>query len=152
MGCGWVAGWLGGFMRIMPRCGSILQAGTCHILRLAENPRWSRVWQYLSYVSISEFNITTCNKEVWWGMCKLCYNAGRNRSNKPTGRQAWALVVCTCKLARWQALFKMLNIHFWISWRKFESFLDVCFEAKFKIFIPQLFENVGINVSFLVLK
>ena len=32
-------------MKIMPRCGSILQAGTCHILRLAENPRWSRVWQ-----------------------------------------------------------------------------------------------------------
>ena len=31
---------------IMPRCGSILQAGTCQILSLAENPRWSRVWQY----------------------------------------------------------------------------------------------------------
>ena len=24
---------------------SILQAGTCQILSLAENPRWSRVWQ-----------------------------------------------------------------------------------------------------------
>ena len=32
MGCGWV----GGFMTIMPRCGSILQAETCQILRLAE--------------------------------------------------------------------------------------------------------------------
>ena len=30
----------------MPRCGSILQAGTCQILSLAENPRWSRVWQF----------------------------------------------------------------------------------------------------------
>ena len=40
-------GWLGGFgSRIMPRCGSILQADTCQILSLAENPRWSRVWQY----------------------------------------------------------------------------------------------------------
>ena len=25
--------------------GSILQVGTCQILSLAENPRWSRVWQ-----------------------------------------------------------------------------------------------------------
>ena len=39
-------GWVGGFMIIMPRCGSILQAGTCQILSLAENPRWSRVWQH----------------------------------------------------------------------------------------------------------
>ena len=42
MGCG---GWVGGFMRIMPRCGSILQAEPCQILRLAEKPRWSRMWQ-----------------------------------------------------------------------------------------------------------
>ena len=42
----WVAvGWVGGFITIIPRCGSILQAGTCQILSLAENPRWSRVWQ-----------------------------------------------------------------------------------------------------------
>ena len=25
----------------MPRCGSILQAGTCQIFSIAENPRWS---------------------------------------------------------------------------------------------------------------
>ena len=31
------SGWLG---------GSILQAETCQILSLAENPRWSLVWQY----------------------------------------------------------------------------------------------------------
>ena len=31
---------------IMPLHGSILQVGTCQILSLAENPRWSRVWQY----------------------------------------------------------------------------------------------------------
>ena len=31
--------------RIMPLRDSILQAGTCQILSLAENPRWSRVWQ-----------------------------------------------------------------------------------------------------------
>ena len=30
---------------IMPRCGSILQAGTCQIFSKAGNPRWSRVWQ-----------------------------------------------------------------------------------------------------------
>ena len=29
----------------MPLRGSILQVGTCQILNLAENPRWSRVWQ-----------------------------------------------------------------------------------------------------------
>ena len=31
---------------IMPLRGSILQAETCQIPSLAENPRWSRVWQY----------------------------------------------------------------------------------------------------------
>ena len=52
VGCGGyvVGGWLrrlcgGSLQIIMPLCGSILQAGTCQILSLAENPRWSRVWQ-----------------------------------------------------------------------------------------------------------
>ena len=45
--CGWVGA--GPSQRIMLLCGSILQAGTCQILSLAENPRWSRVWQYGSY-------------------------------------------------------------------------------------------------------
>ena len=37
---GWVGGWVGGpSQRIMPLCGSILQAGTCQILSLAEYPR-----------------------------------------------------------------------------------------------------------------
>ena len=34
--------------KIMPLRGSILQVGTCQILSLAENPRWSRVWQQVS--------------------------------------------------------------------------------------------------------
>ena len=33
-------------MIIIPLRGSILQVGTCQILSLAKNPRWSRVWQY----------------------------------------------------------------------------------------------------------
>ena len=42
---GWVGGgWL--WVKKMSHCGSILQAETCQILSLAENPRWSRVWQY----------------------------------------------------------------------------------------------------------
>ena len=41
---GWVGGWL--LQEILPLSGSILQAGTYQILSLAENPRWSRVWQY----------------------------------------------------------------------------------------------------------
>ena len=40
-----VGGWF--FQEIIPLRGSILQAGTCQILSLAENPRWSRVWQYM---------------------------------------------------------------------------------------------------------
>ena len=48
-GGGWVAG---GFLRIMPHCGSILQAGTCQIFSLAENPRWSRVWQYQGFATV----------------------------------------------------------------------------------------------------
>ena len=38
-----VGGWF--FQEVIPLRGSILQAGTCQILSLAENPRWSRVWQ-----------------------------------------------------------------------------------------------------------
>ena len=33
------------FLRILPPFGFILQAGTCRILSLAENSRWSQVWQ-----------------------------------------------------------------------------------------------------------
>ena len=42
-----LGGWgvRGPSQRIMPLCGSILQVGTCQILSLAQNPRWSRVWQ-----------------------------------------------------------------------------------------------------------
>ena len=40
VGGGWVT-----IQIIMPLRGSILQVGTCQILSLAENPRWSRVWQ-----------------------------------------------------------------------------------------------------------
>ena len=41
-----LAGWVGGSrVIIVPLCGSIMQAETCQILSLAENPRWSRVWQ-----------------------------------------------------------------------------------------------------------
>ena len=42
---GRVGGWWVTIRRIMPLRGSILQVGTCQILSLAENPRWSRVWQ-----------------------------------------------------------------------------------------------------------
>ena len=36
-------GWVGGrfFQDILPLLGSILQAGTCQILSIAKNPRWS---------------------------------------------------------------------------------------------------------------
>ena len=36
-----VGGWF--LQKIKPLCGSILQVGTCQILSLAENPRWSQV-------------------------------------------------------------------------------------------------------------
>ena len=38
--------WMGFLQEIIPLRGSILQAGTCQIFSLAEDPRWSRVWQY----------------------------------------------------------------------------------------------------------
>ena len=39
-------GWVGTFFQdIFPLRGSILLAGTCQIISLAKNPRWSRVWQ-----------------------------------------------------------------------------------------------------------
>ena len=44
------SGPLGVLQKIIPLCGSILQAGTCQILSLAEKPRWSRatLWQWLT--------------------------------------------------------------------------------------------------------
>ena len=43
---GWVVGgWVVTIRRIMPLRGSILQAGTCQILSLAESSKCSRVWQ-----------------------------------------------------------------------------------------------------------
>ena len=42
LSCGWVGG---PSQEMIPLRGSILQAETCQILSLAENPRWSRVWQ-----------------------------------------------------------------------------------------------------------
>ena len=44
---GWVGGWVANTYKIMPLRGSILQAETCTILSLTENPRWSRVWQHV---------------------------------------------------------------------------------------------------------
>ena len=41
MTAGWLAGWLAQSVIIVPLRGSILQAETCQILNLAENPRWS---------------------------------------------------------------------------------------------------------------
>ena len=35
---------------IMPLYGSILQAVTCKILSLAENTRWSRLWQIRKFL------------------------------------------------------------------------------------------------------
>ena len=37
---------MGLLQEIVSLRGSILQAGTCQIFCLAEDPRWSRVWQY----------------------------------------------------------------------------------------------------------
>ena len=37
--------------KIKALCGSVLQVGTCQILSLAENPRCSRVWQYVCMYS-----------------------------------------------------------------------------------------------------
>ena len=41
----WVDGWVCIWQEIISLRGSILQAGICQIFSLAENPRWSRVWQ-----------------------------------------------------------------------------------------------------------
>ena len=54
----WVGRWVGGLLlqEIIQLHGSILQAGTCQIFSLAENLRWSRVWQY-SYRSTPNFTL-----------------------------------------------------------------------------------------------
>ena len=66
---GWVGGWVGEWVngwflqRILPLCGSILQAGTCLILCFAKNPRWSWVWQYFLDSEIPQCWI--CNLLLW---------------------------------------------------------------------------------------
>ena len=49
---GWLAGRLAGWLSDY---SAILQVGTCQILRLAETPRWSRVWQQSSSLLIHHF-------------------------------------------------------------------------------------------------
>ena len=64
LGGGWVDEWVSGFWyMIKPLCGSILQAGTCQILSLAESPRWSRVWQQMKQ---AELNLIYCSPCVTW--------------------------------------------------------------------------------------
>ena len=47
MAGGWMGGWIGGYLEeIMPLRGFILQAGTCQILNLPENPGWSWMGQF----------------------------------------------------------------------------------------------------------
>ena len=73
MGGRWVSGgWVGGFgSRIKPLYGSILQAESCQILSLAENPRWIRVWQHsksalLHTLQKEHFQDIFCiNKNKW---------------------------------------------------------------------------------------
>ena len=48
-------------VEILPLCGSILQAWTCQILSLAENQRWSQVWQ-LPHGGMAERNLATSSK------------------------------------------------------------------------------------------
>ena len=56
--CNGTDGWVT-IRRIMPLRGSILQVWTCQILSLAENPRWSRVWQKKTYNS-------TCRSSTYY--------------------------------------------------------------------------------------
>ena len=64
MGCGWVGGLAGGFTRIMPRYGSILQAGTRQILSLAENPRWSP--------SVAKSHLHFLMEDTSWYFLTIC--------------------------------------------------------------------------------
>ena len=48
----------------MPLRGSVLQAGTCQILSLAENPRWSRVWQKKEESAVLEATLATAQAEL----------------------------------------------------------------------------------------
>ena len=77
IGGGWVGGWVGvwvGFLQeIMPLRGSILQAGTCQILSLAENPRWSRVWQQ---------QISVINDLQFYQVLKLGFRINSNNKTK----------------------------------------------------------------------
>ena len=62
---GWLGGWLGGrfFQDIIPLRGSILQAGTCQILSLAEYP--SLVWQ--SILAGGDTAHQNEKKSIWSG-------------------------------------------------------------------------------------
>ena len=92
-------GWVGGLMRIMPRCGFILQAWTCQILILAENPSWSRVWpQYCG---------TPC---IMW-------------SDIYTNLATWALALMSLAI-----LATLLFIVFNSSWHKLTTYLIDLFD------------------------
>ena len=58
--------------KMLPLCGSILQAETCQTLSIAENPRWSRVWQYWT-LKVSIFGCPEENRNS-----SSCSNAGQH--------------------------------------------------------------------------
>ena len=62
----WPGGWF--FQDIIPLCGSILQAETCQILSLAENPRWSPSVAIATSRSYCMFRNSLCwFKKIWVG-------------------------------------------------------------------------------------
>ena len=66
MGYGWRVGrWVGDFIKILPLSCAILQAGSSKIFSFAENPNWSRMWQfYFFYLKKSFF------KHCWNALIK----------------------------------------------------------------------------------
>ena len=78
---------MGGYLQeIMPLHGSILQDGTCQILSLAENPRWSQVRQYFKsfcrhsgHVSI---DILNQNSSIYPQCSAYAYNADTGEGGK----------------------------------------------------------------------
>ena len=128
---GWAGGWF--FQEILPLRGSILQAGTCQILSLAENPRWSRVWQYLPR--------------------KKYFNCGRlhNFLNKlnciqiKTPEVDWYMAICH-NIYFVPELFVLLIP---VSWkRKSYIFLEAnssCYQTYFQLSNPVVIETLAVQ-------
>ena len=148
-----MGGWVDGYLQeIMPFQGSILQAGTFQIFSCAENPRWSRVWQYWCCVGGggSHFHV----KHNFWVELRLSLGCDNNLNFNWT--RAWhtfGLINFSYKKFTYYGTieFELVQSHiFFSSARKWRCCVEEVFDKDFVVkscWQEELINQIPINTE-----